>query len=255
MSKIKYIILGIISSFANSLPISYNAHIKIYDNIFNTKIFNDQYLTSFLNISLIIAILIINYKELINFSKKILKKQKIKKKHHFLKILTISSFISIFFIPFNKCPSNIKLIAIFYLLTSIILLFSNNKKGNRKITDLNLKDSFIIGLFNITSIIPTISPLCSNIFICSKRKIDKSLSFIYSTLCYIPILLINSIKGITFLLNNQTYILDYSISLIISTFLSIYFLNYLKKLYYSNKMYKLSFYCIFLTIFLLIWFR
>lgn len=256
MSKIKYIILGIISSFTNSLPISYKAHVIIYDNIFNTKIFSDQNLISFLNLSLIIAILIINYKELLNFSSNLIKKNKPKKKHHFFKLLTISSFISIFTFPFaKKYTSNIKVIAIFYIFTSIIIFFSNNKKGHRTISELNIKDSLIIGLSNIITIIPTISSLCSNLFICSKRKIDKKLSFIYSTLCCIPLLFINSLKGIIFLLNNQTSIIDYSISLTISTFLSFYFLNYLKNLYHTNKMYKLSIYCFILAIFLLIWFR
>lgn len=279
MQIIKYLILSIISSITNTLPISYSSHITLYQNLFNTNTFDNSSLTSLLNISLIIAIIIYLTKYILIYFKKayhlkrtikeekrknnktsspILNKQKNLYKNHikYFKIFFFTSILSsiiYLFIPRNQ--NNLKLIAISYLLTSLILFGSTNKKGQKEYKDLSYKTAFILSISTILCIIPTLSPLCIYLFILAKLKYNKEVSFNFSLINIIPILLINSTPGLIDFISNQTYLFNNIISIFISSFISFHLLNYLKKIYLENKLYKLSIYCLFLSIFILIWFR
>ncbi len=262
MNLIKYIFLSIINSITNLLPISYNSHIIIFQNTFNTKLFDNNYLNSFLNISLFITIILIFHKSIFKYMLSIFKsiidknKTSYKNKSKYLKCLFISSIIStIIYILIPKKTYNIKIIALSYILTSLILLSSTNKKGTKKYKDITYIDSIIIGLSNIFTIVPTISPLCANLFLCSKRNFDKNTTIKYSFICLLPILLINSAQGIIFIISNQEYILLYSICISISIFISFYIFDFFSYIYYEQKLYKLSIYCFIIAIFLLYWFR
>lgn len=259
---IKYIILSIINSITNLLPISYSSHIYLYQNLFNTKIFNDQHLINFLNLSIIIAIIFIHNKSIINFLLKTIKrifkkdKKKFKVKLKFLNYLLISSILSTlinFFTP--KIKYNINSIGFGYLLTAFILLLSTNKKGDKKGTDITIKDSILFSFSQILTIIPTISPLCANLFISKKLKFNQKNALKYSFLTILPIYFIKSINSIFYLYSNQEYLIFYIISLIISTIITTIIFNYFYSLYKNNKLYKLSIYCIFLSIFIFYWFR
>ncbi len=262
MNLIKYIILSIINSITNLLPISYDSHIYIFQNTFNTKIFDNVSLNALLNLSLFITIIIIFHKQLIKYFLSIIKciikknKTSYKTKTKYIKSLIISSIIStIMYLIIPHKINNIKIIAISYILTSLVILSSTNKKGTKKYNEITYTDSIIIGLSTIFTFIPTISPLCANMFICSKRRFDKNTTLKYSFLCLLPILLINSIPGIIILISNQEYLLISSICVLISIFISFYIYDYFSYIYYEQKLYKLSIYCLFLAVFLLIWFR
>lgn len=262
MSLIKYIILSIINSITNLLPISYTSHIYILQNIFNTKIFDNIYINSLLNLSLFTAIIIMFHKQFIKYFLSLLKsflnknKSSFKTKSKYLKLLIISIIINTtiyFFIPHKTY--NIKIVAISFILTALFLFSSINKNGNKKYNDITYPDAIIIGLSSLFTFIPTISPLCASLFICSIRKLNKKSTIKYSFFLLLPILLINSIPGITFLFNNQEYLLIYTICFLISVFISCYIYDYFSYIYYENKLYKISIYCILLSIFLLFWFR
>ncbi len=258
----KYIIIGILNAIVNILPIAYSLHIFIYQNTFNTKIFNDTNLTSLVNIATLIAIIIINYKLIfkfiVNFIKTSTKKKKeIHKKYKkYLKIITISTLLStIIYLLIPHNITNLKSLAYFYIITAILILFSTNKKGTKSFKELTYKDSILFSLSSFLTLIPTISPLCSNLFISSKLRLNKETSLTLSFLTILPILCINSLNGVRNYIIDTSHILENSIALFLSIFLSIPIYNYLKKLYTKNKLYILSIYCLLLSLFILIWFR
>lgn len=258
----KYIIISIIGSITNLLPISYSTHIYIYQNLFNTKIFENTYLINTIYLSIPISILLTYKKDIINNLilpiKHLLKKDKTKYKKQitiqniFLLTCIFSTLIT-YYIP--KLNKSLKTIPIYLFILSIIILLSINKNGYKKQNNLSFKDSLIFSLSHIINSIPTISPLCSNLLISKYLNFNKSLSIKYSLLTILPIYLIKSFNIINYLLLNTNYIPYYLLSTLISTIINLKIINYLKDLYYNNKLYKLSIYTFILGLFLLYWFR
>ena len=258
----KYIIISIIGSITNLLPISYSTHIYIYQNLFNTKIFDTPYLINTIYLSIPISILLTYKKDILNNLllpiKSLLKKDKNKYKKQisnqniFLLTCILSTLITYFIPKFNK---SLKTIPIYLFILSIIIFLSINKNGSKKQNALSLKDSFIFSISHILNSIPTISPLCSNLLISKYLNFNKSLSIKYSLLTLLPIYLIKSISSINYLLLNTNYIPYYLLSILISTIINLKIINYLKDIYYNNKLYKLSIYTFLLGLYLLYWFR
>lgn len=279
MQGIKIIILGIIAPLINTLPLSYTSHILLLNALLNTDIFTKKEILSLLNISLILSTIYFFHSYLLEEVKRILKirkenkqknealkkEQKNKKIKHKQKKITknwirpkiilpilLTTVISVL-IPTKNFP--LKIIALLFILTALILFLSTNKKGNKSYKELKVKDFILLSLSPILTIIPTISPLGSCLFLSSILHLNKKTALNLSLLLSIPSLLLASIPGVIYFLNDTTYLLPILISLTISTILSIQLLNYLKKIYFENKLYKLSLYLLLLSIFILIWFR
>lgn len=256
---IKIILISIIGSITNLLPISYNTHIFLYDNLFNTKIFNDTLIINSVYLSIPISIIFLYHKNIIKIFSSFIKtlftkNNKTKLKISFLNKLLISTLIStIIYLLIPKIKLTIKTIPIYLIITSIIILISNNKTGTKKTSETNIKDSLIFSISSLFTIIPTISPLCSNLFISKILKFDKKTSLLYSLLTLIPLYIIKSFTYINFI--TEEYLAYIILTIIISTIISIKTIKYLKYLYNQNKLYKLSIYCILLSLFISFWFR
>lgn len=253
----KYILLSIINTITTILPISNTAHINFLKNIFETNIFNHQ--TSFyitINIGIIFSIIYILTK-LIYIDKNILSKSNIKK----IKIFTYTTItslipITLYYILY-KHTSYLqthffikKLTPIFCIINAIILLIANkniNKEKNIKLSNL-----IFINIINTLSIIPGISNISLTLLTTKLLKYSKRQSIIITlltTLFYAIYLFIPQITQLTY------PIYSYIISIITTLIISKIFINYLIRLYSNNKLSKISIYLIFLSIFILYWFR
>ena len=253
----KYILLSIINTITTILPISNTAHINFLKNIFETNIFNHQ--TSFyitINIGIIFSIIYILTK-LIYIDKNILSKLNIKKIKIFTYI-TITSLIPItLYYILYKHTSYLqthffikKLTPIFCIINAFILLIANkniNKEKNIKLSNL-----IFINIINTLSIIPGISNISLTLLTTKLLKYSKRQSIIITlltTLFYAIYLFIPQITQLTY------PIYSYIISIITTLIISKIFINYLIRLYSNNKLSKISIYLIFLSIFILYWFR
>lgn len=257
---IKYIILSIVGSLTNLLPISYSSHIFIYQNLFNTKIFENNTLINSIYISIPLSIILTYHKDIFSYLlipfKVVIKKNKHKTQTNILKYLIITSILSTIisnFIPNLKLT--IKNTPIYLFILAIFILLSTNKKGENKASKITLKDSIIYSLSRFFNIIPTISPLCSNLFISKILKLNKTTAIKYSLLTLIPFFLNKSILIIKQITMEEEYIAYYLLTITITTIINLKTINYLKDIYYNNKLYKLSIYITLLAIFLLYWYR
>ena len=257
---IKYIIISIIGSISNCLPISYQTHIFILNNLLNTNIFTNNNLLNSIYVSIPISIIIIYTKDIYKHLLLLIQyplsknKEKHKKEKNNIIYIIITSIISttiITYIP--KLPLTIKNTPIYLFILSIIIYISTNKRTAKK--QLLLKDFLLFSISPILNIIPTISPLCSNLFTAKLLKIHKSLSIKLSLLTLIPLYIIKSIPLINFLIINTNYLPYYLLTIIVSIIINIKIINYLKDIYYQNKLYKLSIYTILLGLFLMYWYR
>lgn len=250
MKLIIYLILGIIGSIFNILPLSYSAHITLFKNLLNTKIFNYSSLNSLFVLPSLIAILLTMTKQLPPKSKNFKKYLKV-----FFKVLiplTISLIIHLFFNKDNKLTINN--IPIIFLLTAFLLFFTKNKSHNKTLTELNIKNIITLTLLNLLTFINGLPLLIINLLGCYLCKLNKDSSIKYSLTIYAFHLLLDSSAGINYLFLTKDLI-PLSISLFISTILSLSLIKYLIKLINNNKLFKLSLYLILIAIFTIFWFR
>ena len=242
MKIINYLLLGIISSITNILPLSYTSHLSLLQNLFNTKIFNYQELNSLFIIPPLLATFIF----LLKFSPKI----KFKKIPKYL-ILTLPFIINIISNHLFNKYYNFKLTPYLFIIIALILIFLKNKNNTKKINDLNYKNIIFLTIINFIPYIPILLINLLGSYLC---QLDKESSIKYSLFSLCLSLLLSSIKGFNYLIlpNDIAYLL---ISITLNTFISLYLIKYLIKLIKENKLSKLSLYLIIIAIFILYWFR
>lgn len=268
MSVIKYMLVGIFGGIFNMYPLASDVHFKVFRELFNTDIFNDSGYISFLNISMIISVILIYRNDIIIFLRKLLGdlfrkvKNKSKKEKRiksvnvkYLKCIVITSLLNILFHAiFRFKVTNIKSIGYLYIVTIIILVFTRGKNNTRTYSDITYVDAILIGMSSMLSIIPTISILLCNLFCAIKQRIRKKTSLRYALTCLIPVLLIDSIPGILYFINNTNYVFEMIIGCIASIFVSCFIYKSLKYMCYTNKFHRLGLYILGLVIFIFYWF-
>ncbi len=244
MQFITYLILSLLSSITNILPLSYPSHIILFQNLFNTKIFNYPYLNSLFILSPFFAItlyLLKNY-------------------HHipiktFIKILILTTIINLLniFIT-SKQILTIKKIPYLFLIISLLLLITSNKTNPKKLSNLTIKNYLFLIIFNLLSIINGLPLLLINLLACYIIKLNKNTSYKLSLFITLPSLFIHSFNSFNYLLTS-TDLIYLLISLIIGIIVSLSLLKYLKRLIKNNQLYKISIYLIILSLFTMYWFR
>ena len=251
MKIIKYLILSIITSITSIFPISYKGHIIFLQNFFNTKIFNYEEINSFMLFGVLIVFIYLIIKEIIN--KKILKRKK-KYLFKFILFIIINYLINIF-IYLNFSNISFKKIPWIFIILGILLIFIRNKKSNnKKYNEISIKNLLVIIIINIIGLILNLPIFVTTLLGCLLCKIETNTSLIYAILISIPLLIIDSYKGIIYVFktNDIVYML---ISLIIVIIISIFTFNKFKELLINNKLFKISIYLITLALFIMYWFR
>ncbi len=238
---INEIVLAIIQSFSEFLPISSSGHLALYSKIFTTP--NLFYFTV-LHLASLFAVLFFlkdEIKTLLTFNKES------KKMWIYLIVATIpAAMIGFLFNDFVEETFNSFLfLGIAFLLTGFIL-FSTKffKNKNRELT---LKSSLKIGLMQMFALFPGISrsgiTISTGLFQgLNKEKIAK-----FSFLLFIPLSLGAFLLE---LIKLENYFFDFSliIGFLICFSLSFFFLNLLVKIIKANKFWIFSFYCWFMGI-------
>ena len=144
------LILSLIQGVSEFIPVSSSAHLIIFSDIFNSYK-SSVLMDACLHLGSLIAIIHYFLKDLIDFSKN----KKI------LKLLVIGSLpliiVGYFFYEYNIYENlrNIKIIAWSTLVFGILLYFSDRFVSSKSFEDnLNLKNIFTIGFFQILALIP-----------------------------------------------------------------------------------------------------
>ena len=223
------IILSLVQGVSEFIPVSSSAHLIIFSDIFNSYK-SSVLMDACLHLGSLIAIIHYFLKDLIDFSKN----KKI------LKLLVIGSLpliiVGYFFYEYNIYENlrNIKIIAWSTLAFGILLYFSDKFNASQSFEkNLNLRNIFIVGLFQILALIPGASRagivITGSRFLNFNRYDAAKISFILS----IPALLGASLLTLKDLLIkeeiiNSNIILAVIFSYIFSYLTIKYFLIYTK---------------------------
>ena len=228
---IEIFLLSLIQGLTEFIPVSSSSHLLVLSKYIN---FENQGLSIdvSLHIGSFLAVIVYFRKDLINF---------FDKRDIFYKIIFASLpviLVGFFFVQTNLIYKlrNIEVIGWTTIIFGILLFFSDRLKLNKSIErNLNYKDAFLIGLFQILSLIPGVSR--SGITISAGRILNYSrydsskISFLLS----IPTLGAVSIFGLKNIIFSDTIFFSFLNlkSIFLSFFFSFltikYFLKYVKK--------------------------
>tara|TARA_B100001057_G_scaffold149912_1_gene149806 strand:- start:1002 stop:1760 length:759 start_codon:yes stop_codon:yes gene_type:complete len=228
---IEILILSFIQGVTEFIPVSSSSHLIIFSKYLNFENQNFSIDVS-LHIGSFIAILTYFYKDILDFYEN---------KKLFIKILVSSMpvmVIGYILVKTNLINEfrNIKMIAWMTIIFGILLYYSDKFKLEKNIqNDFNLKNAFLIGLFQVLSLIPGVSR--SGIAITAARLLNykrfdsAKISFLLSipTLGAVSLFGLNEIlstKDVNFSLLNLVSIF---FSFLFSFFTIKYFIKYIKK--------------------------
>ncbi len=271
MNYLIYIILGIIQGFSEPLPISSSGHIYLFKNIFNTNMFNDLNFEIVANFGSFLAILFIFRKEIIDlitaFFKYIFDKKnrsQYKNKFKYCWLIVISTIpVGIVGIIFKdlieaKLNNNMYFLGIAFLVTALLLFLIRNKDGQKKDEDITIKDAIIIGLLQMITILPGISRSGTVLVACLIVGMSRKTALKYTFILYFPISIATMLLGVSDLVSANTLTtlaIPYLLGLISALIVTYFTYKWLTELVRKGKLWKFSIYCVFLALFIFIYFR
>ena len=264
---IEYILLGIMQGITEPIPVSSSGHVLILQTILskiNSGIDIDfGTLATITNFGSLIAIIIIFWSDIVNLIKSffsfIFNKESRKEKEvgldfkYCLKIIIatipagVAGLIATKLGLLDALEENVKFVGIMLLLTAVFLFLIKDFKGKKNRNDISFKDSIIIGLCQMISIIPGLSRSGATIVGGMFRNLKRDVAFNFSFILYIPISIATSILGIKDLLelsiSSSTYIL-YIIAAILAGIFTYIFTKWFAKIVKEGKLIYFSIYCL-----------
>ena len=270
MNYLIYIILGIIQGFTEPIPVSSSGHIFLFKNIFNSDMFNDLNFEIVSNFGSFLAILFIFRKEvwdlIVSFFSYIFKKDekdKFKKKFRYCLFIIVSTIpigIAGFLLKdtIETKLQNITLLGFAFLFTAFMLLLVKNKKGKKLDGDITLKDALIIGLFQIIALFPGISRSGTTLVLCLLVGMSRSTALKYTFILYFPISVGTMILGVKDIIDAgslASVALPYFLGMVAALIVTYFSYRWLSEIVRRGNLWKFSIYCVFLAIFIFIYFR
>ncbi|RMD46131.1 undecaprenyl-diphosphate phosphatase [Candidatus Pacearchaeota archaeon] len=231
------ILLSIIQSATEFLPVSSSGHLALFSNLASKP---DIFFFTVLHLASLFAVLVFTRKEVIEL---LSFKKSARPIWLYLILATIPAAIFGFFFKdlIEKTFSSYLFLSLAFAFTSLILFLTKFAKKN---STLNAKNSLLIGIFQVLALFPGVSRSGMTISSAMFLGIEKERAAKFSFLLLIPLVL-----GAVILEFGKAY---FSISLVISfiiTFLaSILFLNLLMKIILKNRFWLFGFYTLALSI-------
>ncbi len=270
MNYLIYIILGIIQGFTEPIPVSSSGHIFLFKNIFNSNMFNDLNFEIVSNFGSFLAILFIFRKDVIDLLKAffayIFKKdtRKINKNKFKYCMYIIVSTIPIGIAGLllkdfiEERLQNITLLGFAFLFTAFMLLLVKNKNGKKDDYDITLRDAIIIGFCQIIALFPGISRSGTTLVLCLLVGMKRATALKYTFILYFPISLATMVLGVSDIIEAGSLTevaLPYLCGMVAAGVVTYFSYRWLSEIVKRGNLWKFSIYCLFLAIFVFIYFR
>ncbi|MCL2677582.1 MAG: undecaprenyl-diphosphate phosphatase [Clostridiales bacterium] len=180
MNVIQAILLGLLQGLAEFLPISSSGHLVIFRSFFGME---EVMLTFdvFLHLGTLFAVIVVFFKDIVAILRRPFSKEML-----LLIIATVPVvFAGLFLGDFvTKVFSSVIPIALALIFTGLLLFFSDNFQGRRKMKDLSKFEALVVGLFQAVAILPGVSRSGATIFAAlacgMTRKAAARFSFLLS---------------------------------------------------------------------------
>ena len=271
MTILQYIILGIIQGITEPLPISSSGHLIIFQELFNTNMFNDLNFEIVVNFGSFLAILFIFRKDISKlvkdfFSHLFSKDEKEKKKagvgFKYVLLVAVGSIpIGLTGFLFKDTLENfnsVRLVGISLLITALALVIIRNIKGNKEDKDITYLDAILIGLLQGIAIIPGISRSGIVLVGCLLRDFKREVALKYTFMLYFPVSIAAMGMGVFDLIkdgNLNEVLIPYLLGMIAAGIVTYFTFLILREMVKRGKLWKFAIYCAAVGLFVLYFFR
>ncbi|RJP29621.1 MAG: undecaprenyl-diphosphate phosphatase [Candidatus Omnitrophota bacterium] len=247
---LKFIILGVIQGVTEFLPVSSSGHLVILQHIFGVSE-KELAIALILHLGTLLSLVVFFYKEIIGALRD---RQKI------LLIIIVTAATGIIALSakdfFESLFNDIKPVGISLFVTGIMLVLTKFINTGIKRDSISKKDSLLMGIVQGIAIIPGISRSGSTISALLFRGIDRKAAFSFSFLASIPAILgafILEFKEVEFGIKGDA--LSMCAGLFFSFICGIASLWLLKRVLIKDKLHYFGYYCIILSIVVLMYIK
>ena len=254
MELIKYIFLGFIQGFTETIPVSSSGHLMIFKTIMDVKVDFDT-IAILTNFGSLIAIIILFRKDIMEIISGFFKYIGTKNKKYESEF-RYAWFIVIGCIPaglaglivskldlFDKIEDNVKIVGLSLMITAILLYLIRNFKGHKNDDNLTIKDAFLVGCFQILGLFPGISRSGSTIVGGMFSDLKRDTAFKYSFMLYIPMSLAAMALEITKINLEKALIIHYTLAVLVATIVTFLVTKWFRKIVNEGKLIYFSVYC------------
>ncbi len=254
MELLKYIFLGFIQGFTETIPVSSSGHLMIFKTLMDVKVDFDT-IAILTNFGSLIAIIILFWKDIVtlvkNFFKYLTKKEASAKsdyKYCWMIVLGcipagIGGFLVSYFDLFDKIEDNIKIVGISLIITSILLFAIRNFKGKKDDSKLGIKEALTVGCFQILGLFPGISRSGSTIVGGMSQGLKRDTAFKYSFMLYIPMSLAAMALELKDINLDSSLMLYYVSAILVSAIVTLLVTKWFRKIVNNGKLIYFSIYC------------
>jgi Uncharacterized bacitracin resistance protein len=254
---LKYIFLGFVQGFTETIPVSSSGHLMIVKFLMNLNIDFDT-LAIITNFGSLLAILILFRKDILELIKSFFGYLKTKNKEYqdgyrycWLIVLGcipagLMGLVVSKLDLFAKIESNIKIVGVSLIITAILLFVIRNFKGKKEDKNLTLKNAVIVGLFQIIGLFPGISRSGSTIVGGLTQDMKRDTAFKYSFMLYIPMSLAAMALEIGDLLKSSISVetwIYYLVAMLVAAVVTFLVTKWFRSIVNKGKLIYFSIYC------------
>lgn len=254
MELLKYIFLGFIQGFTETIPVSSSGHLMIFKTIMNINVDFDT-IAILTNFGSLIAIIVLFWNDIIklikNFFKYLSSKDKKYKddyKYCWMIILGcvpagLAGLLVSYLNLFDKIEDNIKIVGLSLIITSILLFAIRNFKGKKDDNRVGIKEALTVGCFQILGLFPGISRSGSTIVGGMAQGLKRDTAFKYSFMLYIPMSLAAMVLEIGDINFESSLIIYYISAVVVSCIFTLLVTKWFRKIVNNGKLIYFSIYC------------
>ena len=254
MEMLKYILLGIVQGFTETIPVSSSGHLMIIKRLIDLNVDFDT-IAILTNFGSLIAIIILFYKDILELIKGFFKYLRTKS-NSYKSDYKYCLMIVLGCIPaglmglvvsklklFAKIENNIKIVGVSLIVTAILLFVIRNFKGKKDDGKIGVKEALTVGCFQILGLFPGISRSGSTIVGGMTQGLKRDTAFKYSFMLYIPMSLAAMVLEITDLNIDSSLIFYYVCSVVVSLVVTLLVTKWFRKIVNNGKLIYFSIYC------------
>lgn len=254
MELLKYILLGFIQGFTETIPVSSSGHLMIFKKLMSVNVDYDT-IAILTNFGSLIAIIILFWDDIVKiikgFFKYLTKKDKDSKneyKYAWMIVLGcipagLMGLIVSYFDLFDKIENNIKIVGVSLIITAILLFVIRNFKGKKDDEKIGVKEALTVGCFQILGLFPGISRSGSTIVGGMTQGLKRDTAFKYSFMLYIPMSLAAMALEIFDLKIDFNLIGYYIAAVLVSLVVTLLVTKWFRKIVNNGKLIYFSIYC------------
>ena len=242
MEIVKLIVLAIVQGITEPLPISSSGHVILFEEILGLELPGFGF-ELFINFGSLLGIVVFFWKDLLNIVKHLTDKKTI----HYIVRVPIAALpagiIGFFFAEFFEVFKSSSIIAIFLIVTGLILFVPKWLQGEKE--EVTVLDSLVVGLAQIFALIPGVSRSGTTTVAGMARGVKKEEALFFSFLVFIPLSFASGVYSI-YTMDNITW--DYGLYFVIAAVMTYLGLLLFKNVLLKNKLHYFSYYCFVLAI-------